>query len=144
MLLTTVSLVPMAVALALALGLFLAWTVYLIHADRQRVVAGPVTAPLAAPVPVVANPVVAVVPSVRHVASRPHYLVAAPDPVPPAASDATSDDEPELSPVVRSGSFCTVVGASGVNANGTEMVCSSEYGSRPRWRRVARELQRTA
>ncbi len=151
MLLTTVSLVPVAVALALALGLFMAWTTYLIRADRRLLATRTAEASAAAaPVPVtlvpavraaLPAPVVAIVAPVttERARERRHYLVAAPD----LAPDPTP--EPVPSPVVvRSGSFCTVLGLSGVTANGTEMVCSSENGARPRWRRAVRELQRTA
>jgi hypothetical protein len=147
MLLTTVSLVPVAVALALALGLFMAWTAYLIFADHRLLAARTADAAAAPdPAPVVlvsAEPVVAIVAPVttERSRSRPHYLVAAPDPVP----ETSLDDEPELCPVVvRSGSFCTVLGASGVTASGTEMVCSSEHGARPRWRRAARQFAHSA
>jgi len=172
MLLTTVSLVPVAVALALALGLFGVWVTYLIRADQRLAAPGrasapaaapaaasaPAPAPAAAPAPVaalvpvaLAEPVVAVVAPVPSTHERPHYLVAAPDPVvdpepePPAQPELPELPEtPEQLVVVRSGSFCTVVGALGVTANGTEMVCSSANGARPRWRRAVRELQRSA
>lgn len=147
MLLTTVSLVPVAVALALALGLFMTWAAYLIRADRRAGFTGVArdAAPAAPVVFAPAEPVVAIVAPVttERARSRPHYLVAAPDPVPvPVAAIA---DAPAPGPVVvRSGSFCTVLGATGVTASGTEMVCSSEHGARPRWRRAVRELQRSA
>lgn len=145
MLLTTVSLVPVTVALALALGLFMTWAAYLIRADRRAGFTGVArdAAPAAPVVFAAAEPVVAIVAPVttERARSRPHYLVAAPDPVPAAAIAAAPAPGPV---VVRSGSFCTVLGATGVTASGTEMVCSSERGARPRWRRAVRELQRSA
>ena len=142
MLLSTVSLVPVAAGFVLALGAFAAWTAYLIRADHRLAeslaagtagAAGPVARAVAHPA---AQPVVAMVTTVA--APRDwtpsHYLVAAPDPA----------SEPGLCPVVRSGSFCTVVGASGITANGTEMVCSAQNGGRPRWRRAEQRLPRSA
>jgi len=131
MVLSTVSLVPVAVAFVLALGAFGAWTAYLIRADHRLAesLAAGAAGRVAAPVVAMVTPVAA-----ARDLSQPHYLVAAPDAAP----------EPEMCPVVRSGSFCTVVGAMGITASGTEMVCSSENGARPRWRRAVRELQRTA
>lgn len=158
MLLTTVSLVPVALALALALGLFGAWVAFMIRADRRLLAdatahaatepspgpARPLPTAPAAPV----APVVAIVTPEPTPHRRPHYLVPAPDPgpepVPDRAPAVAIAAEPAPCPVVRSGSFCTVVGASGVTASGTEMVCSSDNGARPRWRRATRQLQRTA
>jgi len=143
MLLSTVSLVPVAAAFVLALGAFAAWTAYLIRADHRLAEslaagsAGPVARPAARPAAhSAADPVVAMVTPVAAPRdwAQPHYLVAAPDPA----------TEPGLCPVVRSGSFCTVVGASGITASGTEMVCSAQNGGRPRWRRAEQRLQRTA
>src|SRR4051794_41914254 len=51
MLLTTVSLVPVVVVLALALGLFGAWIAYLIRADQRRDSAGSASAPTSVPAP---------------------------------------------------------------------------------------------
>ena len=139
MLLSTVSLVPVAAGFVLALGAFAAWTAYLIRADHRLAeslaagAAGPVVHTVDYPA---AQPVVAMVTTVAAPRdwSPPHYLVAAPDPA----------SEPGLCPVVRSGSFCTVVGASGITANGTEMVCSAQNGGRPRWRRAEQRLPRSA
>jgi len=130
MVLSTVSLVPVAVAFVLALGAFGAWTAYLIRTDHRRAesLAATAAGPVAAPVVAMVTPVAA-----AQDWSQPHSLVAGPDAAPAG-----------LCPVVRSGSFCTVVGASGITASGTEMVCSSDNGARPRWRRAVRELQRTA
>ena len=135
MLLSTVSLVPVAAGFVLALGAFAAWTAYLIRADHR--LAESLAAGAAGPVArAVAHPVVAMVTPVAAPRdwSPPHYLVAAPDTAP----------EPGLCPVVRSGSFCTVVGAAGITANGTEMVCSAQNGGRPRWRRAEQRLPRSA
>ena len=135
MLLSTVSLVPVAAAFVLALGAFGAWTAYLIRADHRLAEslaagsAGPVARPAAHPVVAMVTPVAA-----PRDWAQPHYLVAAPD----------SASEPRLCPVVRSGSFCTVVGTSGITASGTEMVCSAQNGGRPRWRRAESRLRRSA
>jgi hypothetical protein len=135
MLLSTVSLVPVAVAFVLALGGFGAWTAYLIRVDHRLLALG-ATDTVADPRPAPARPVVAIVAPAAAARdwSQPHYLVAAPELVP----------EPGLCAVVRSGSFCTVVGASGITASGTEMVCSAQNGGRPRWRRAEQRLPRSA
>ena len=148
-----VSLGPIVVALAIALVLFAGWAALMIRADRtlEHRLAAEASSPLAAVRPIaqpVVEPVVAVVTSVP----RAPTLVAVEEPAPASAHEGVHEDvweqlaEPAAAPepvVVRSGSFCTVVGATGVTAAGTEMVCTAIEGARPRWRRAERELART-
>jgi len=139
--------VPLAGGFLLALGLFAAWTAFLIRSDQRRVAWTAFAAPDDA---VATSPATTPVQARAEVDApeRPHLFAvpAPPEGATPAPEEVGADagDEPGRRPVVRPGAFCTQVGAAGVTTSGTAMICSSADGARPRWRRAGRSLPRSA